>query len=183
MYINRLKIENWKNFRSVEVPLGHRLFLVGPSASGKSNFLDVFRFLRDVSISGGGLQQAIEGRRGGVGAIRCLAARKHSDIVIEVDLKEESGDELWSYHLSFTQDNNRQPIIRRERVELNGEVKIDRPDALDKADRPRLTETALEQTSANREFRPIVRFFESVSYQHLLPQVIRDPQDICRAPA
>lgn len=176
MYVNRLRIENWKNFKSANVELGHRLFLVGPNASGKSNFLDIFRFLRDVSVSGGGLQQAVMGRRGGVGAIRCLAARKYSDIVIDVDLREESSDETWRYYLSFSQNNNRQPIIQQERVEHNGDVKVNRPDKLDKSDSPRLTETALEQTSANRDFRPVVRFFESVSYQHLLPQVIRDPQ-------
>ncbi len=176
MYISRLKVENWKNFKAAEVQLGHRLFLVGPNASGKSNFLDIFRFLRDVSISGGGLQQAVEGRRGGVGAIRCLAARKHSDVLIEVDLKEDGNDDLWQYRLSFSQNNNRQPVIQQERVEHNGEVKINRPDSDDKSDPLRRTETALEQTSANRDFRPVSRFFESVSYQHLLPQVIRDPQ-------
>jgi predicted ATPase len=34
----------------------------------------------------------------------------------------------------------------------------------------------LEQINANKDFRPIVNFFQSVNYQHLLPQVMRDPQ-------
>jgi hypothetical protein len=34
----------------------------------------------------------------------------------------------------------------------------------------------LEQINANKDFRPVVIFFQSVNYQHLLPQVIRDPQ-------
>jgi AAA15 family ATPase/GTPase len=46
-----LRLKNWKNFQSVEVDLPLRVFLVGPNASGKSNLLDVFRFLRDLVIA------------------------------------------------------------------------------------------------------------------------------------
>ncbi len=49
MRFARLRLQNWKNFRSVDVPLEPRMFLVGPNASGKSNLLDVFRFLRDIA--------------------------------------------------------------------------------------------------------------------------------------
>ena len=72
----RLRLRNWKNFRQADVPLGDRLFLVGANAAGKSNFLDAFRFLRDVARSGGGFESAVrDPRRGGVSGVRCLAAR------------------------------------------------------------------------------------------------------------
>lgn len=45
----RLRLENWRNFRQVDVELAGRVFLVGPNASGKSNFLDAFRFLHDIA--------------------------------------------------------------------------------------------------------------------------------------
>ena len=48
-----VRLENWCNFASVDVDLSKRVFLVGPNASGKSNFLDVFRFLHDIVLSGG----------------------------------------------------------------------------------------------------------------------------------
>jgi len=178
MYVQKLKIENWKNFQKGEAKLVHRLFLVGPNASGKSNFLDIFRFLRDLCISGGGLQKAVD-LRGGVSMIRCLAARRYSHVLIEVELREENGKDkggVWLYRLSFKQDNLRRPLITEERVEYNNKVLLDRPDEQDKIDSPRLTQTALEQITANKEFRPIVSFFQSVSYQHILPQVVRDPQ-------
>ncbi len=176
MYIDKLKIENWKNFKAAEVNLGYRVFLIGPNASGKSNFLDIFRFLRDISVSGGGLQQAVDADRGGVSAIRCLAARQHSNIALEVGIREDNGDDTWTYRLSFNQDNNRRPVIREEKVWRNSELRLNRPSTQDKEDPLRLTETALEQTSANKDFRAIPQFFQTVSYQHLLPQVIRDPQ-------
>ncbi len=175
MHFHRVKIENWKNFKGGDVNLSRRLFLVGPNASGKSNFLDLFRFLRDLSLSkGGGLQQAVESRNG-VSAIRCLAARQNPDVLIEVVMIDNEGTQ-WLYRLRFNQDKQRIPLIREERVEKNGEVLLNRPDESDREDELRLTQTALEQTRANREFRTIVAFFQSISYQHLIPQVIRDPQ-------
>lgn len=177
MYISQLKIENWKNFKSVETRLGWRVFLVGPNASGKSNLFDVFRFLRDVSISGGGLQQAVDAERGGVSSLRCLAARSKPDISIEVQLQNDvSSGDTWLYRLVFSQDNKRRPVIKKERVEKNGKEVLDRPDKHDRDDSLRLTETALEQTSANKDFRPVVEFFQAISYQHLVPQIMRDPQ-------
>ncbi len=36
MRFTRLKLENWRNFLSVDVPLWPRVFVVGPNASGWS---------------------------------------------------------------------------------------------------------------------------------------------------
>lgn len=155
--------------------MSRRLFLIGPNASGKSNFLDIFRFLRDLCLAkGGGLQQAVESRDG-VSAIRCLAARQSSDILLEVELRN-GNDETWLYRLKFNQGKQRVPLIKEEVVEHNGVRLLDRPDNDDQADALRLTQTALEQINANQKFRPIVNFFQSINYQHLLPQVVRDPQ-------
>lgn len=176
MLVQRIKIENWKNFKKVDVAVRRRQFLIGPNASGKSNFLDVFRFLKDIcAASGGGFIQAIE-KRGGVSAIRALSARKTPDITIEVELADENDQAgVWKYVLSFSQDNNSRPIIKREEVLFNGNELLARPDSDDQQDVLRLTQTALEQLTANHRFRDIVKFFENVSYQHLIPQVIRDP--------
>ena len=64
MYISRVKLYNWKNFRECDVRLSERCFVVGANATGKSNFLDVFRFLRDIVKEGGGLQAAVNVRGG-----------------------------------------------------------------------------------------------------------------------
>ncbi len=40
MIVSRLILKNWKNFTSVDVTLGPRVFLVGANASGKSNLMD-----------------------------------------------------------------------------------------------------------------------------------------------
>jgi len=40
-----IRLENWRNLGRAQADLQQRIFLVGPNASGKSNVLDVFRFL------------------------------------------------------------------------------------------------------------------------------------------
>ena len=54
MMIKRIQLKNWRNFKKVEVKLRDRVYCIGPNASGKSNLLDVLRFLRDVAKPEGG---------------------------------------------------------------------------------------------------------------------------------
>ena len=178
MIISHIILKNWRNFRSVDVLLGDRVFLVGPNASGKSNFLDVFRFLRDIAKQGGGLQKAISDR-GGVSKLRCLAARQDPDIEIDIYLSEPHlSTPLWKYAIGIKQEPRgyRQPYLTYERVLHNDKLIIDRPDEDDKKDPLRLTQTHLEQINANERFRDISRFLESILYLHLVPQLLRHPE-------
>lgn len=170
----RVHLENWRNFAGVEVDLQRRVFLVGPNASGKSNLLDVFRFLHDVVSVGGGLQEAVR-KRGGVSSLRCLAARRYSDIVIGVGIGSDENVSAWEYELRFSQDNLQRPVIKEERVAKQGANILSRPDDKDKGDRERLTQTYLEQVQANQEFRDVATFFSSVRYLHIVPQLVREP--------
>ena len=172
----RLRLRNWKNFQRVDVTLLDRLFLVGANATGKSNFLDAFRFLRDVSMSGGGFREAVlHPRRGGVSGIRCLAARQQADVEITVQLEEVGGGASWEYEIAFYQDKQRRPRIRRERVSRGGQPLVERPNREDAADPERLTQTYLEQVNANQPFRDLAGFFGSIRYLHLVPQLVREP--------
>lgn len=171
--ITGLVLKNWKNFSSAEAKLENRTFLVGPNAAGKSNFLDLFRFLRDIVSVGGGFQEAVR-RRGGVSAIRCLAARQHPTIDIRLTLDAHDGKQ-WEYGLEFTQDNLRKPKIEREWVRFDGTALLNRPDADDKNDLARLRQTHLEQVNVNRSFRSIAEFLSSIRYLHIVPQLVREP--------
>jgi len=154
------------------------MFLVGPNASGKSNLLDVFRFFRDIANPGGGFQKAVTDR-GGVSSLRCLAARRYSDISVEVQVGGSSDSEnspLWKYRIDFNQDNQRRPVLKKEQIWKNGEQILNRPDEEDQHDPARLTQTHLEQVNMNQEFRDLSRFFETVQYLHLVPHIIRDPE-------
>jgi predicted ATPase len=152
--------------------------LIGPNASGKSNLLDAFRFLRDIAKAGGGLQNAVL-ERGGISKIRCLAARTHPDVELEIHLSEFDSDVVtWKYALGIKQEvrGYRLPLITYEKVWEKDKLIVSRPDHFDKQDKDRLTQTFLEQINANKEFREIARFLESIVYLHLLPQLLKHPQ-------
>jgi predicted ATPase len=166
------QLRNWRNFVSAEAELRSRVFLVGPNAVGKSNLLDAFRCLRDVAGVGGGLQMAVA-RRGGVGKIRCLAARRAPDLMIDVTMGNEHEPEQWRYRLVFGGKKNAEII--QEKVWRSGKLILSRPDEEDHQDVARLAQTALEQVNANREFRPVVEFLASARYLHLVPQLVREP--------
>ena len=103
MQVTRLTLENWRNFTHVDVPLQQRVFVAGPTAAGKSDLLDAFRFLRDLSTPGGGLEKAV-GDRSGVSKIRCLAARRYPSIVLDVHIGESPAHADWRYRLSVVQN-------------------------------------------------------------------------------
>ena len=168
-----LRLQNWKNFARIEVDLQNRVFLVGPNAAGKSNLLDVFRFLRDLASPGGGFQEAIR-RRGGVSAIRCLAARRYPDIELRVVVEPSQANTRWEYELAFKQDAQRRARISKEKAVRDGQVLLMRPNDDDKQDPAQLTQTHLEQVNVNRSFRELASFFESVRYLHIVPQLVRE---------
>ena len=176
MIINRLIVKNWRNFQHIDVPLRERQFIVGPNASGKSNLLDIFRFLRDIAkAEGGGLQKAINDR-GGVSKIRCLSAKQDPEVAVEIHIADTSdAPATWRYSVGFRQADrgHSQTHLTHERVWREDELLLDRPDADDTEDPDRLTQTALEQNAANAKFREIGRFLRNVTYLHLVPQLIR----------
>ena len=180
MFISRIKLTNWKNFTDIDVSLAERTFIVGPNAVGKSNLLDVFRFLRDIARDGGGLQEAVR-QRGGLTKIRCLSARApKTDVEIEIHLSENSAEEpIWKYALGLTQKgggvNETRAVIRFERVWKKTDLIRNRPESPDKEDEELLQYTHLEQPTSNSQFRELADFFKSIDYQHIIPQIIRNP--------
>ncbi len=177
MIVSRLVLKNWRNFRTFDVPFRDRVIIIGPNAAGKSNLLDAVRFLRDIAHPGGGLQRAIT-QRGGLSKVRCLAARREPDVEIEVELSELGSPPEYKYAIGIHQQvrGYRQPVLRFEKVWKGESLLLNRPDDQDRQDPLRLTQTHLEQISANSDFRPIARFFDSIRYLHVVPQLLRHPE-------
>jgi predicted ATPase len=179
MYVSKLTIRNWRNFTRADVSFQETVYIIGPNASGKSNFLDIFRFMRDiVNPRGGGLQQAL-GSRGGLTKVRTLAARKQPQIELAFELRNSLADTAappdWQYALWIGGEGSgkQRPVVLKEEAHKSGTQLFTRPDHNDKADPERRTQTHLEQTNMNREFREIASFFEDVLYLHLVPQLLK----------
>jgi predicted ATPase len=171
----RLQLANWKNFQKVDIPLGRRVFVVGPNASGKTNLLDALWFLHDIAAPGGGLVNAVEGRRG-LKHIRSLHATRNSWTTVAVEMEIGGDAEIWSYTLELSGNERKGPPLRveKERV-LHGGVEIVARSAEYERDEELLTETFLEQTSQNKSFRPLLSALRSVVHVHVDPQVVRVP--------
>ena len=177
MFLKRLKLKNWKNFQSCDLEIGRRLFILGPNASGKSNLLDAVKFLKDLAKKGGGLQTAAQDR-GGLSKIRCLSARREPEVEISAEFAKDlsGGAADWEYSISIEQETRglRRTLLKHEKASRAGRIILNRPDAEDKKDLERLTQTHLEQISANKEFREMAKFLSSAQYLHIVPQLLRN---------
>lgn len=184
MRISRLKLINWKNFKKAEIDFQYRVFIAGPNASGKSNLLDAIRFLRDIVRQGGSLQEAVE-IRDGVSKIRCVAARKNSDIIIGIEVNNNEDLPEWKYELTFNQTGggfaDLRAVVKGEYLKnlITGEVLIDRPNGKNESEY-QLGFTFIEQASINEKFKNFIEFINDISYLHLIPQLVRDPKSFLK---
>ena len=180
MFISKIKLKNWRNFREAEAfSIGEVSYILGPNASGKSNLLDAIRFLRDVAKTrGGGLQAAIE-KRGGIKKLRCLHARGDTEVRLEIEVSSNDGTPAWSYTVGFNLParGTKEPIITEEQVQRftddRWSIVVNRPGKADEADPVLRRETNLEQISANADFRELATFLGNVTYVHLVPQLLK----------
>jgi len=176
MLITNIRLKNWRNFQSLDLPLRGVTYVLGPNASGKSNLLDALRFLRDVSKpKGGGLQAAIA-ERGGISKVRCLHARRDPEVEIDIELSEDLDKPVkWRYLLAFKPEGKgaQRLMVSREQVWEDDKLVISRPDKSDATDVLLLTQTHLEQIQTNIKFREVGDFLSQITYLHLVPQLLR----------
>jgi predicted ATPase len=184
MIVKNIKLHNWKNFKHCDIDLTERCFIIGANASGKSNFIDVLRFLRDICKQSGGLQSAVE-ERGGITKIRCLAARTSSNVSITVELGNINEEQnVWRYHIDFSHIGGG---IRKNQVSINAEevfsmkenkYVLQRNSNSKNEDEETLKYTHLEQATANRNFRELQTFFQDIEYLNVVPQMVRESSSV-----
>ncbi len=94
MAIRRLKVSNFRSFNELDIELGDFNVLIGANASGKSNFIEVFRFLRDIRKDG--LRNAVA-LQGGSRYIQNLRLGTTKPLSIEITDDQETGYRaLWT---------------------------------------------------------------------------------------
>ena len=110
--ITRIRAKNYRSIRELDMELGPLTVLVGPNASGKSNVLDVLRFIRD-AISYG-LDFAIS-QRYGIRAFQHLhrpGRGKRRDV--ELGFSAIIPDFTLEYNFVLTSDSNGNHRVKRE---------------------------------------------------------------------
>jgi len=96
--ISRLAVRNYRSLKDVDVGLRPLTVLVGENGTGKSNLIDVLRFVRDALTSG--LEQAIL-MRGGMSALHCWFADHREPISIHLEFEGPESEWSGSYGLTF----------------------------------------------------------------------------------
>ena len=88
MQIKKIKVSNFKSFEEVELELRKFNVLIGANASGKSNFINILQFLKDIVENG--LDNAIS-MQGGVDYIRNIniGASKNLSVELHIDSKDK----------------------------------------------------------------------------------------------
>jgi predicted ATPase len=74
--VKKIKATNFKSFKEIDVNLDKLNVLIGANASGKSNFVEIFKFLRD--IANHGLNNAIS-MQGGIEHLRNINSNNDSN--------------------------------------------------------------------------------------------------------
>ena len=84
MFVENVKVQNFKSFKDVNVSLNDFNVLIGANASGKSNFTEIFNFLKHLVTSG--LDDAIS-LQGGLEYLRNFNNSPDQNLVFEITLR------------------------------------------------------------------------------------------------
>lgn len=88
MAIKRIKVSNFKSFKELDLDLGDFNVLIGANASGKSNFTQIFKFLKDIEENS--LNDAIS-MHGGLESLRNLKIGSKSGLTMQTQLDTKFG--------------------------------------------------------------------------------------------
>jgi len=91
MPIQHIHVENFKSFSEIDIDLSGFNVVIGSNAAGKSNFISVFKFLRDIARHG--VANAIA-MQGGLEYLRNAKIGHRKDLVIKVDYLPDRGMEI-----------------------------------------------------------------------------------------
>lgn len=116
--INKVQALFYKGFKYIDVNLKSFILLVGPNASGKSTFLDIFTFVRDVLNEGP--VKAVQKRSAQFLELVWNQGQNRFEFVIEFAIPKNKIDKyhIARYEISIAQDQEQGIIIDKENLWL-----------------------------------------------------------------
>ena len=102
MYINRIRGSNIFSYKSFDIELNKFNVIIGPNASGKTNFVKIFQFISDIASEG--LSNAIS-IHGDIGYLRNINIADKQDIRIEFEMEEELENIMMLFKFHKNNDN------------------------------------------------------------------------------
>lgn len=120
MYISRVQIRNFRNFRKLDVALAHNTVLVGENRSGKSNFLYALRLILDPSLPDQARRLKLTDFWDGIGNPLANGA----SIEIDIDFKDFEFDDALNTQLGeyrIAEDHTRARLTYRFAPDCDGD--------------------------------------------------------------
>ena len=188
--IKRVHVKNFRSFREATIELGFNNVLVGANMAGKSNFIAIFRFMRDLLFSPQqgtfGLNAAFTAHNG----FAQVAWRGADNPLIEFQLEGETfAPERfeWKYSVSIlgnfqwgtTQVNHEELFVRTSKNERTLIDTVDQRRRLFKLDGTQISETAdtarvaLEYDFPEWEGNILRNSVRSWRFYNLIPPLMR----------
>ncbi|MBI3668144.1 MAG: AAA family ATPase [Acidobacteria bacterium] len=117
-----MRLRNFKSFQDVRVNLGLRNVLVGPNMAGKSNFIEVFRFLNRVSFPQPGIWGLPSAFTGGFAEFTWKGGDSNLIAISLEGAVTEAGDlenAEWTYEISIVGDERGSIRVQEERLSFS----------------------------------------------------------------
>ncbi len=179
--ITRIKVSNYRSIGpNTVINLGRLTVFVGQNGSGKSNVVDLIRFISDIMRIG--LEGALN-KRHGIKAVRRWSSGKPLNVYIHIDIN--SKDISGFYEFEIASDRKHDYIIKDEKasITINGvqnsfiirnQKWINGPEGL----KPNTTPTSLvlPLISGDKRFKPLVDFLKNMDVYNIYPDNLRKPQ-------
>jgi len=188
--ITRVCVRNYKSLHSVELGLGPLNVLVGPNMGGKSNIIDVFRFLQQVvypSPGTEGLSYAIAQRTG----IQEIKWKGGDESVVGIILEGEASflhPHKFRYELEILAGAHEYHEIQNESLKLlgaggiaelivteGGSRWLANVDGKKVVSSSRSGRSALQNAPENWDGFRLARSLGSWHFFQLVPQIMKDP--------
>jgi len=131
MYIKKIKVQNFLSFKKIDLTLQKFNVIIGPNAAGKSNFIKIFEFVKQIAEIG--LNKAIL-NQGGIRYLKNFNCEDSKNIIIEIEVECENekpnlfyeGDSKenpigilvcnFSYHLELKITNDKRNWLINEEI-------------------------------------------------------------------
>jgi predicted ATPase len=188
--ITRLQVRNFKSLRDIDLPLAPLNVLVGPNMSGKSNLLDVFTFLHQVTFpeaGTSGISYALA-QRGGISEVLWKGG---DDKLIKITLEgadEIDPDARYKYSLELiggpgdfvtTQNESLKLLRHQEEIDLivlqQGFLELKNADGKVAGSVGSSGISALQYAPPNWDGYKFNQWIKLWRFYHLLPPVMKEP--------
>jgi predicted ATPase len=190
--LRRLKVQNFKSLRSLDISLGPLNVLVGPNMGGKSNILDVLLFLYESWFPQPGTYGPVNAlaRRGGISEV-LWKGEQESLLSISIEFADPAQpDSLFEYGIELVSGAGGYVNIQTERLFVQKDEKkyplITRDGEgrwLVNANSERLVSiqaerSAMELAPPNWEGYPLKWFAQNWRYYQLIPALMKQSNQV-----